>query len=330
MQVLVTGGAGYIGSQVVLRLSEQGHAVTALDNFSTGYRQVPPVGNFVEGDVRDPGVVTATLAQTGAEAVLHMAALSDLRESVRDPLNYYDNNVTGTLNVVEKSVAAGVKYLVFSSSAAVYGKVQDIPVAETSPLQPISPYGRTKLIGEQILTDTSAAHDFNHVALRFFNVAGADPEGRCGESMPQAWHLIKVACQAALGMRDGITINGIDHPTEDGTCIRDYVHVDDVAQAHIRALDYLAAGGASQAFNVGYGRGASVKQIVDLVSAVSEIAFEVRTGPAVPGDPPSLVASAKKIRQVLGWTPEYDDLNVIIRSALTWEVKMAATRRKTE
>lgn len=323
MRILVTGGAGYIGCQVVLRLCEQGHRVTTFDNLSSGHRELLPGGTFRLGDIRDAADFAAALSQSGAEAVFHLAALSDVRESMRDADKYHDHNVAGTRNVVEGCIAAGVRRLVFSSSAAVYGLAGAAPVSEASALQPISPYGETKLRAEQILAD-AAATGLNYVALRFFNVAGADPGGRCGESAAEAWHLITLACRAALGLRPGLTINGADYPTADGTCVRDYVHVDDVARAHLKALDYLAGGGPAQCLNVGYGRGASVRQIVDLARKVSECDFPVDIGPPLAGDPPYLVAATDEIRRVLGWSPRHDDLEAIVRSALAWEKKISA------
>jgi len=326
LRILVTGGAGYIGCQVVLRLCEAGHEVSTLDNLSSGHREMLPGGEFMLGDIRNTDDVASAMARSEAEAVFHMAAVSDLRESIGDPQKYYANNVVGTLNVARAGIEAGVKRIVFSSSAAVYGIPDTDTVAETAPLQPISPYGRTKLISEQILADFAAASDMTYTALRFFNVAGADPGGHCGESGDDAWHLIKVACQAAVGLRDGLTINGTDYPTADGTCVRDYVHVDDVALAHIASLEYLVGGGASENLNVGYGRGASVREIVALISAQSDRDFPIHLGPARDGDPAHLVAAAQKIRNVLGWSPQYDDLKFITRSALDWEKKIAPPR----
>jgi UDP-glucose 4-epimerase len=323
LRILVTGGAGYIGCQVVLRLSELGHDVTTFDNLSSGRRETSPAGDFIVGDIRQAAEIGQALRQCDAEAVFHLAAASDLRESIRDPKKYAANNIQGTKNVAEACLEAGVRRLVFSSSAAVYGAPGADPAAETSPLRPLSPYGDSKLAGERILADCAARSDLTYVALRFFNVAGADPAGRCGESTPQAWHLIKLACQAATGSRrDGLTIFGADHPTDDGTCVRDYVHVDDVAQAHIKSLDYLVGGGIPEILNVGYGHGASVRQIVDRTKTISGREFAVRIGAARQGDPPILVADAGKIRQVLGWAPDHDDLDVIIRSALAWEKKL--------
>jgi len=329
VRILVTGGAGYIGCQIVLRLGEAGHEVTSFDNLSSGHREMLPGGEFILGDIRDPQALADALEQSQAEAVFHMAASSDLRESIIDPVKYYANNVTGTLNVIQACVTARVRHLVFASSAAVYGIPNSQAVAEDAPLQPISPYGRSKLIGEQMLADCAAAADLGYVALRFFNVAGADVEGRCGEALPDAWHLIKVACQTAVGLRDDITIYGTDYPTEDGTCVRDYVHVDDVAQAHIKALDYLVAGGAPVNMNVGYGHGTSVRQIVDMIARLSPRDFAIHTDAGREGDPPYLVSNADEIRHLIGWKPQYDDLEVIVRSALAWEQKMAENVRKT-
>lgn len=323
MRILVTGGAGYIGSQVVLRLCELGHDVTTLDNLSSGNLETLPGGNFVEGDVCDLSVVGESMKKFRTEAVFHLAAVSDLRDSIENPLKYYRNNVTGTQNVIHACVNAGVRHVVFSSSASVYGVPENTLVSETDPLQPVSPYGWTKLMGEQILKDCASASDFNYIALRFFNVAGADLDNRCGESAPEAWHLIKIACQAATGGRKDVTINGRDYATEDGTCIRDYVHVDDIALAHIKSLEYLIAGGRSDVFNVGYGQGASVKQILDLVLKHADHKFPVLNGVARAGDPPRLVARVDKIQEILGWTPRHDDLDTIVCTALAWEKKLA-------
>lgn len=322
MHVFVTGGAGYIGSHVLLHLQTAGHEVTTFDNLSTGYRESVLHGDFVEGDILDFDMLASALQKNRPDAIIHLAALSDLRDSIAQPIKYHRNNTIGTLNVVEACCQAGIQKFVFSSSAAVYGSAEGLAIPEDAALQPISPYGTSKLMGETILQEIAASSDFTFAALRFFNVAGADSQGRTGESTSDAWHLIKVACQAATGKRDGMTINGDGYSTPDGTCVRDYVHVDDIARAHIDALEYLQSHDSSQILNVGYGCGASVREVVDTVKSVSGVDFPVTVGPARHGDPSSLVAKTDRIRSVLGWLPQHDDLETIVRSALAWERRL--------
>ena len=322
MHVFVTGGAGYIGSHLLLRLHAAGHEATTFDNLSSGDREAVRFGELIKGDIRDIESLTAALKKRRPDAIVHLAAMSDLRESIRNPIKYHRNNTIGTLNVVDACLQAGISKLVFSSSAAVYGSPNRQPISETAPLQPISPYGTSKFMGETILRDAAANSEFAYVAFRFFNVAGADTHGRAGESTVDAWHLIKIACQAATGKRDGMTINGDDFATPDGTCVRDYVHVDDIARAHIDALEYLAAGGGSDVLNVGYGHGTSVRQIVNAVKNISGVDFPVAIGKPRLGDPPSLVAQSDRIRSVLDWKPQHNDLEEIVRTALAWERKL--------
>ena len=319
MHVFVTGGAGYIGSHVLLHLQAAGHKATTFDDLTTGTMDAVLYGDFVKGDISDLDALHSALREHQPDAVIHLAALSNLRESIVNPVKYHQINSAGVLNVVEACGQAGINEIVFSSSAAVYGSPDTGAISENAPLRPISPYGTSKVIGETILQDVAASSELDYVALRFFNVAGADSEGRVGESNTDAWHLIKIACQAATGKRDGLTIFGDDHPTTDGTCIRDYVHVDDIAHAHIQALEHLRTGGESEIFNVGYGHGASVQQVVESVKAISGVDFSVTVGERRAGDPPSLIANSDRIRDVLGWRPRHTGLEGIVRSALAWE-----------
>ena len=327
MAVLVTGGAGYIGSHMVLALVDGGENVVVLDDLSTGFAfAVHPSATFIKGDVADTALVEKIVAEHGIDAVIHFAARLNVRESLDDPLGYYLANTVKTRAFVETLVKAGVPHLVFSSTAAVYGMLGLEPVAEDAALAPISPYGRSKLMSEWMLADTAAAYPFSYVALRYFNVAGADPGGRSGQMDKAGFHLIKVACEAALGKRAGLDIYGTDYPTPDGTCVRDYIHVSDLAQAHLCALRHLRAGGASGAYNCGYGRGYSVKEVVETVKARSGIDFPVRFAERRPGDPAAIVAKADRITAELGWTPKLDHLPTIVDHAFTWE-KGLDTRR---
>ncbi len=322
LHVFVTGGAGYIGSHVLLQLHDAGHEATTFDNLVTGRRDAVLHGNFVEGDITNADSLTAALTECRPDAVIHLAALSDLRESIIQPVKYHRNNTVGTLNVVNACQQARVEKIVFSSSAAVYGASQADTIPETDPVEPISPYGTSKHMGEIILDDVAEASGLRHVNLRFFNVAGADAKGRAGESTSEAWHLIKIACQAATGKRDGMVIYGDGYPTPDGTCIRDYVHVDDIARAHINALKFMSAEGKSETLNVGYGHGVSVREVIDMVKQVSGVDFPVTVGAARPGDPARLVADSSRSRDVLGWQPECDNLETIVGSAMAWERRL--------
>ncbi len=328
MHVFVTGGAGYIGSHVLLHLQEAGYKATTFDNLATGRRSAVAYGEFVEGDIVDYRALASAIEESRPDAIVHLAALSNLRESVEQPIKYHHNNTVGTLNVLEASREAGINKIVFSSSAAVYGSPGPTALSENAPLAPISPYGTSKLMGETFLKEYAASSECKYVALRYFNAAGADIKGRAGESTEDAWHLIKIACQAATGKRDGVVIYGEGHETPDGTCVRDYVHVSDIARAHLDALEYLSSHGQSEVLNIGYGRGISVRQVVDTVKRISGVDFAVTSGPPRPGDPPSLMANSDRARNVIDWQPLHDDLDTIIQSALSWEreLKKATSR----
>jgi UDP-glucose 4-epimerase len=323
MTVLVTGGAGYIGSHMVLELLDAGEKVVVLDDLSTGFRwAVPGDATFVNGDTGDQALVSRLLAEHSIESILHFAAKIVVPESVTDPLAYYLNNTVKTRALIEAAVKGGVKNFIFSSTAAVYGEPNVNPLPEDLPLAPINPYGRSKLMSEWMLEDAARAHGLKYVVLRYFNVAGADPHGRSGQSAPQATHLIKVAAQAALGQRPHLQVFGTDYPTSDGSCVRDYIQVTDLVRAHAAALTHLRKGGESLVLNCGYGRGFSVLEVVDVVKRVSGVNFDVRLAPRRPGDPAALVAKVDRIRG-LGWTPKYDDLETIVDQALRWEHKLA-------
>jgi UDP-glucose 4-epimerase len=327
MSILVTGGAGYIGSHMVLALLDAGREVVVLDNLTTGRRElVPPAARLVVGDVADGALFMRLAATHGIDAVVHFAGSIVVPESVADPLGYYLNNTVRTRALIEACVLAGVKRFIFSSTAAVYGIPESNPVGEDAPLRPISPYGTSKMMTEMMLRDVAAAHDLRYVALRYFNVAGADPRGRSGQATPRATHLIKVACEAAVGARSHVEIFGEDYPTPDGTGLRDYIHVSDLVHAHVLALDHLERGGDSLTLNCGYGRGSSVRQVIEAVKTVSGADFEVRRAPRRAGDPPALVARADHIRAKLGWHPRLDDLETIVAHALAWERTFASRR----
>ncbi len=327
MAILVTGGAGYIGSHMVLALLDAGEAVVVLDDLSTGFRwAVPDAAVFVQGDVSDGPLVTQTVRQHGIDAVIHFAARIVVPESVADPLGYYLANTVKTRALLEAVVAAGVPHFIFSSTAAVYGMVGTDPVDEHAALNPISPYGRSKLMSEWMMRDAGAAFPLHYVALRYFNVAGADPQGRSGQSTAGATHLIKVACEAALGKRSGLHVFGTDYETPDGTCLRDYIHVSDLAAAHLDALAHLRSGGESGIFNCGYGRGYSVLEVVETVKAVSGVDFPVTYSPRRAGDPAAIVAASDRIQAQLGWAPKLDDLPTIVAHALDWERSLAQRR----
>lgn len=319
--ILVTGGAGYIGSHTVQQLLARGESVVVLDNLSTGFRQSIPGVSFVEGDVGDQNLVGALLSEHGVRTVIHFAAHTIVPESVSDPLKYYGNNTCQTRSLLAACSAHGVKNFVFSSTAAVYGIPGSGLADENAQLAPINPYGTSKLMSEWMLRDLSAATGLRHVVLRYFNVAGSDPEGRIGQSTRKATLLIKVACEASVGRRDSVSIFGTDYPTPDGTGVRDYIHVVDLADAHLLAVDYLRNGGESQTLNCGYGHGYSVREVLDSVQRVSGAPLKITEMPRRAGDPPSLVASSDRIRQVLGWVPRLDDLDGIVASSLNWERK---------
>jgi len=322
--VLVTGGAGYIGSHAVLALREAAYPVMVLDDLSTGRRDaVPGDVPFIEGDAGASEPVGRILREHAIGAVVHFAGSIVIPESVTDPLKYYRNNTAASRNLIAACVANHVRYFIFSSTAAVYGHPRTVPVAEDAPTAPINPYGASKLMTEWILRDTAGAHDFTYVALRYFNVAGADPAGRTGQSTPDATHLIKVASQAAVGLRQCVEVFGEDYDTPDGTCIRDYIHVSDLAAAHVEALDHLRAAGESLVLNCGYGRGYSVREVLAAVEKEAGLRLDIRGAPRRPGDAARLVADARRLGNHFAWRPRHDDLGLIVRTAIGWERKLA-------
>lgn len=325
--ILVTGGAGYIGSHVVKQLGARGESVIVLDNLSTGFAESVLHGELVVGDCGDKQLVAQLLQQNAIDTVMHFAAHTIVPESVSDPLKYYRNNTANTMNLLECCQQAGVDHFIFSSTAAVYG-IPDGGIAhEDTPTAPINPYGTSKLMSEWMLRDLAAASPLRYVALRYFNVAGSDPEGRIGQSTEKATLLVKVACEAAVGARPHVSIFGTDYPSADGTGVRDYIHVEDLAEAHLKALDYLRKGGESTMLNCGYGHGYSVREVLDAVEAVNGASLEIREEPRRAGDPPILIAGAERIRAALGWTPKHDDLHEIVRSSLAWERALLARRK---
>lgn len=326
MTVLVTGGAGYIGSHMVLELVDAGETVVVLDDLTTGYRwSVPPSVHLVTGDIGDQELVARLIDEHGIESIFHFAAKIIVPESVADPLAYYLNNAVKSRALIETAVRKGIQHIIFSSTATVYGNTDVSPLAEELPVAPINPYGRTKVMTEWMLEDSYRAHGLRYAVLRYFNVAGADPKGRSGQSTPQATHLLKVASQVALGHRPYLEVFGTDYDTPDGTCIRDYVQVNDVARAHLAALRHLRRGGECAVMNCGYGHGASVLEVIDVVKKVSGVDFEVRFSPRRGGDPARLIAKVDRIRG-LGWEPKHDNLTEIVAQALNWE-KVLAERK---
>ena len=323
--VLVTGGAGYIGSHAVLALREAGHKVVVIDDLSTGFAwALPDDVPMVQGDVADGALVAAVLADHGVDAVMHFAGSIIVPESVADPLKYYRNNTANSRTLIETVVAAGVRHLIFSSTATVYGAPDHPGLRETDATNPINPYAMSKLMTERMLADTAAAHPLNYAVLRYFNVAGADPQGRTGQSTAGATHLIKVACEAVVGKRDHVAVFGTDYPTPDGTGVRDYIHVSDLAAAHVAALDTLRADPArSWTLNVGYGRGASVLEVLDAVDRVAGVRLDRRIGPRRAGDTAILVAATDAIHAAFDWQPQRDDLDTIVADALAWERRLA-------
>jgi UDP-glucose 4-epimerase len=320
MSVLVTGGAGYIGSQTVLELIDAGETVVILDNLSTGFEAaVPPAAKLVVGDVGDPTLLASVMADHEIDAIIHFAGSVVVPESVANPLGYYDNNTCRTRVLIEAAVKSGVPHFIFSSTAAVYGAAGLEPVKENSPLRPQSPYGRSKLMSEWMLEDASKAHALRYTVLRYFNVAGADPRGRTGQATKGATHLIKVASEAALSKRKFVEVFGTDYPTADGTCMRDYIHVKDLAVAHKLALTRLRGGGQSLTANCGYSRGYSVLDVLHTVERVNGAKLDIRLSGRRPGDPTSIVADCSVARAEFGWTPQFDNLDAIIGSALNWE-----------
>jgi UDP-glucose 4-epimerase len=323
MAVLVTGGAGYIGGHMALALVDAGEKLVVVDNLSTGFAwAVPPNAAFAVGDFGDSDLIARLIDEHEVDAIAHFAAKIVVPESVSDPLGYYLNNTSKARNLIECAVKGGVRNFIFSSTAAIYGETTSEPVAESAAPNPMSPYGRSKLMVEWMLADAGRAHDLRHVVLRYFNVAGADPQGRLGQSTPNATHLIKRAVQTALGRHAGLDVFGQDYPTRDGTCVRDYIQVSDLIDAHMAALAYLRAGGASLTCNCGYGRGYSVREVVEVVKRVSGVDFKVHAAGRRAGDPAAIVAKADLIRRELGWRPQRDDLDAIVRQALDWERRL--------
>ena len=323
MSVLVTGGAGYIGSHMVLRLLGDGEQTIVLDNLVTGLRWAVADGaTLIVGDIGDNELTSRIVREHGVDAIIHFAGSTIVPESVTDPLAYYYNNTVKSRALIDVAVEAGVEHFIFSSTAAIYGHPEENPVTEDAPLAPISPYGTSKMMTELMLRDASNAHDLNYIALRYFNVAGADPEGRAGQSSPQATHLIKVASEVVVGKRPGMEIYGTDYDTPDGTCIRDYIHVTDLVDAHARALSYLRGGRESQVLNCGYGRGYSVREVIEAVKRAAGVDFKVREADRRLGDPPEIVASAERIGAEFEWRPKLDDLETIVSQALAWEKQL--------
>ena len=323
MAILVTGGAGYIGAHMVLALRDRGEDVVVLDNLSTGFESAVPIGvPFYNGDVGDAELVKNIIAAHRVDSIAHFAASIVVPDSVADPIAYYMNNTVRTCELIGAAVCSGVKNFVFSSTAAVYGTPATDTVSEVSPMSPESPYGASKLMSEQILRDVAAAHGLRYAILRYFNVAGADPAGRAGQSSVRSTHLIKVSAQAALGRRPKVQVFGTDYPTPDGSGVRDYIHVTDLIAAHVLALDHLRAGQGSLLLNCGYGRGFSVLEVIEAVKRVSGLDFPVEIAPRRPGDATAIVASNARIRELLEWAPQYDDLDTIVSHALAWERRL--------
>jgi UDP-glucose 4-epimerase len=320
--VLVTGGAGYIGSHTVLQLVARGERVVVLDDLSTGFRQAVRDAPLVIGSVGDRRLVEAVLAEHRVDTIVHFAAHTIVPESVSNPLKYYGNNTCSTRSLLEAASAAGVRHFVFSSTAAVYGVAGGGLISEESPTAPINAYGTSKLMSEWMLRDLCAVTPMRHVALRYFNVAGSDPGGRIGQSTRAATLLVKVACEVAVGKRTHLSVFGTDYPTPDGTGVRDYIHVEDLATAHLNALDYLRAGGQSLTANCGYGHGYSVREVLSSVEKIAGIKLNIKEEPRRAGDPPSLVAKCDKVRDVLGWQPKLDDIDTIVRTSLEWEKRL--------
>jgi UDP-glucose 4-epimerase len=325
MPILITGGAGYIGSHVARQLGERKEKIVILDNLSTGFRSAVLHGELVVGDTGDRELVSRVLREHDIDTVMHFAAHTIVPESVSDPLKYYGNNTCSTRNLLQCSQQAGVKHFVFSSTAAVYGIPAGGIAAEDSPTQPINPYGTSKLMSEWMLRDLAAACALRYVVLRYFNVAGSDPEGRIGQSTLKATLLTKVACEAAVGKRSHVSIFGTDYDTPDGTGVRDYIHVEDLAAAHVKALDYLRAGGSPVTLNCGYGHGYSVRELISTVDRLNGTPLKTIEEPRRAGDPPTLIARAQRVREVLGWVPQHDDLDTIVRSQLAWERRLLKT-----
>lgn len=325
-RILVTGGAGYIGSHMVAALGEQGFDVLIYDNLSTGHRDAVLSGKLVVGDLQDRRLLTSTLREFKPDAVMHFAAFIQVGESVNEPLKYYQNNAANAINLLDAMMDQGIRNFIFSSTAAVYGHPSTVPITEETALNPINPYGWSKVFVERTLEDISRAKDFRYISLRYFNAAGADPLARIGERHEPETHLIPLILKAAKGEREHIAIHGTDYDTPDGTCVRDYVHISDLVDAHILALTHLSSGGKSDRFNCGYGHGYSVRDVVDIARKVTGINFPVKESQRREGDPPVLVAESSKIRKTLNWKPRYDDLNYIVKTAWEWEKKSSVQR----
>ena len=322
MKILVTGGAGYIGNHTVKALGSHGHEMVILDNLSTGHQWAVLSGKLIEADLQNRDLLNDILQSFRPEVVIHFAASIEVEESVREPLKYYMNNVSNTLNILEAMTKADVRNFIYSSTAAVYGIPARIPVDESAALKPINPYGMTKMMVERMLQDLSASRNFHYIALRYFNVAGADSEARIGQAYRNPTHLITRALKTAKGEFDRLSIYGIDYPTPDGTCIRDYIHVDDIAKAHVRALDYLMDKGKSDIMNCGYGHGFSVREVVSTVKEVTGIDLPVEEADRRPGDPPALVADSTRLQTLTGWKPVHDNLAFIVKTAWDWEQEL--------
>ena len=323
-KILVTGGAGYIGSHVVRQLGAAGEDVVTLDNLSTGFEAAVTAGELVVGDTGDAALLERLFGEHDIDTVMHFAAHTIVPESVADPLKYYRNNTCSSRTLLEAAARHGVRNIVFSSTAAVYGIPDGGKASEDSPTRPINPYGTSKLMTEWMLRDLALAGGPSYVALRYFNVAGCEPSGTIGQSTPKATLLVKVACEAATGKRPGVAIYGTDYPTPDGTGLRDYIHVEDLATAHLDALTYLRKGGASTVLNCGYGHGYSVREVLAAVETANGSPLTIAEEPRRAGDPPELVAVAERVREVLGWTPRFDDLDTIVKTSLAWERKIAS------
>ncbi|RZN00382.1 UDP-glucose 4-epimerase GalE [Bradyrhizobium genosp. SA-3] len=325
MAILITGGAGYIGSHMAYELADRGEQTIIIDDFSSGFEAAIPSGvPAFAGDIGDQRRIAPLIAKYGISEIIHFAASAVVAESIADPLRYYRNNTANTRSLIELAIRSGVQRFILSSTAAVYGNPPANPVTEETPVAPVSPYGSSKLMAETVLRDAARAHGLRYVILRYFNVAGADPALRTGQATRGATHLIKVAAEVAMGLREKMQVFGTDYSTPDGTCIRDYIHVSDLVNAHCRALSYLRSGGESLTLNCGYGRGYSVIQVIDAMRRESGNDFPVELAARRPGDPAEIVASAERMRNLLGWRPQWDDLSLIVRHAFAWERKRLA------
>ncbi len=320
MKILITGGAGYIGSHVVKALGEKGYNLLIVDNLSNGHREAVLYGKLAIGDIGNKEFIKKVVSEFAPDVVMHFSAFIEVGISVKEPLSFYKNNVIGTLNLLEVLIENKIDKFIFSSTAAVYGIPEKIPIPEEHRINPINPYGKTKAVIEKALEDFSKAYNFKYVSLRYFNASGADPSGRIGESHNPETHLIPLVLQTAKGEREAIRIYGTDYPTEDGTCIRDYIHVNDLADAHILAMEYLVEGGESDIFNCGYGYGYSVREVIETAKKITGKNFKVIEDKRREGDPPILVADSKKLKEKLNWKPKFDDLETIIKTAWDWEL----------